>query len=468
MALLLIWIARRDAAAVRAQAASDAAETKKDLAAQAADIDRRMERVLKREEQLEEQRRAELERHEKRVADLTEREHRVAAAARDVDDELTRQLAYVAGITVEQARTELLAQLQEDAQRAALATVRRIERNARAEAVERANRILVTAVQRLAVPTSAQAIVTLVTLPSEEMKGRIIGKEGRNIRTFEAITGVNVIIDDTPTSVLLSSFDPQRREVARDMLEALVADGRIHPQRIEEAYDEALVRLELRADEAGAEAAEEVGISGLRPEILRLMGQLRLRTSFGQNVLAHCVESAHLAAMIAGELGLDVELARRAAFLHDIGKALTHEVEGTHALVGAEFARRHGESAAVVNAIAAHHEEVPAETLEAVVVQIADACSAARPGARRDELEQYVERVENLERLAMQHEGVTRAFAMNAGREVRIAVEPAVIDDAGALALAEDLAGKIEAELSYPGYVKVVVIREVRATATAR
>ncbi|HWS58836.1 MAG TPA: HDIG domain-containing protein, partial [Actinotalea sp.] len=321
--------------------------------------------------------------------------------------------------------------------------------------------------QRVAAATSSQAVVTVVPLPAEDMKGRIIGKEGRNIRTFEAITGVNVIIDDTPEAITLSCFDAERREVAAVAMEALIADGRIHPQRIEIAYAEALAGAQDRAVAAGHEAAERAGVVGLHPDLVSTLGRLRLRTSYGQNVLAHLVECASIAAAMAAELGADVELARRGAFLHDVGKALTAELGGTHAHVGSELVRRCGEPEAVVNAVAAHHDEVPKLTLEAVLVQAADACSAARPGARREELDQYIERMDTLESLVAAHAGVRRALAMSAGREVRVVVEPEVVDDAALPGLAEAIARHIEKDLSFPGEIAVTVVRELRATATA-
>ena len=299
------------------------------------------------------------------------------------------------------------------------------------------------------------------------MKGRIIGKEGRNIRSFEALTGVNVLVDDQPDAVVLSCFDTERREVAQVALEALMADGRIHPQRIEQAYAEALDGADERTDSAGHDAAERAGVSRLHPTLVRTLGRLRLRTSYGQNVLEHLVESAHLAAALAAEIGADVDVARRGAFLHDLGKALTAELPGTHATLGADLARRHGESAAVVNAIAAHHDEVPPETVEAVLVQVADAISASRPGARREELGQYVERIDKLEQLVGAHPGVRRALAMSAGREVRVIVEPSEVDDFALPQLAVAIARHIEADLAYPGEITVTVVREMRASATA-
>lgn len=467
IALLLIWIARRDANEVRRRSTEEAAAMRKYAQQQLDDVDVRAQRLTEREEYFEAERARARAKIEEREGELQAKSAELERASEDFAAKLRAELERVSQLSLEDAKAELTQSLRASVEAENRALIRRTEKAAKSEAEHRAKMIITTAVQRLAVPTSAQSIVAMVHLPSEEMKGRIIGKEGRNIRTFETITGVNVIIDETPTTVLLSCFDPERREIARDMLEALVADGRIHPERIESAFFEATERTEQRSIEAGERAADEVGVGGLAPEIISTLGELRFRTSFGQNVLDHMVESAHLAALIASELGLDVEFARRAAFLHDIGKALSHEVEGTHAIIGADIARQHGESHAVVNAIAAHHDEVPAESLEAVVVQIADAISAARPGARREELDQYVERVDRLEKIAEAHRGVERAFAMNAGREVRIAVEPSSVDDAGANQLASDIALQIEKEMTYPGQVKVVVIRETRATAVA-
>ncbi|MFP5346443.1 MAG: ribonuclease Y, partial [Actinomycetes bacterium] len=301
----------------------------------------------------------------------------------------------------------------------------------------------------------------------DEMKGRIIGREGRNIRTFEAITGVNLVIDDTPGAVLLSCFDPVRRETARVALNALVTDGRIHPQRIESAYADAVEEVDRLIDRAGAEAVEKVGIYDLHPDLVRTLGQLRYRTSYGQNVLGHLVETAHVAGVMAAEIGVDVALVKRCAFLHDIGKALTHEVEGSHALIGADLARRLGESEDVVHAIAAHHNEVTPETVEAVLTQAADACSGGRPGARREALESYVERLTKLEAIGMSHQGVEKVFAMAAGREVRVMVQPEAVDDVAADLLAREIAKQVAEELTYPGQIKITVVRESRATAIA-
>jgi ribonucrease Y len=310
--------------------------------------------------------------------------------------------------------------------------------------------------------------VTVIHLPSDEMKGRIIGREGRNIRAFEAVTGVNLIIDDTPEAVLLSCFDPVRREVGRLTLEALVLDGRIHPHRIEEVHERSKSEVDKMCLRAAEDALVDVGVTDLHHELVVLLGRLRYRTSYGQNVLGHLMESAHLAGMMAAELGLDVALMKRCALLHDIGKALTHEVEGSHAIIGAELARRFGEIDDVVHAIEAHHNEVEPRTLEAVLTQAADAISGGRPGARRESLESYVKRLQRLEEIARGHEGVERVFAMQAGREVRVMVLPDVVDDIGAQVMARDIAKQVEEELTYPGQIRVTVVRESRATELAR
>jgi ribonuclease Y len=346
--------------------------------------------------------------------------------------------------------------------------IRDIEREANEQGQERARKIITLAIQRLASEQTAESVVAVLHLPSDDMKGRIIGREGRNIRAFEATTGVNLIIDDTPEAVLLSCFDPVRREVARLTLESLVLDGRIHPHRIEEVYDRSKSEVEALCVRAGEDALVEVGITEMHPELVALLGRLRYRTSYGQNVLKHLVESAHIAGMMASELGLDRTLLKRCALLHDIGKALTHEVEGSHALIGAEIARRYGENEDVVHAIEAHHNEVEVKTVEAVLTQAADAISGGRPGARRESLEAYVKRLERLEEIAHKHEGVEKVFAMQAGREVRVMVQPDAIDDIQAQVLARDIAKQVEEELTYPGQIRIMVVRESRATEFAR
>ena len=323
------------------------------------------------------------------------------------------------------------------------------------------------AIQRVASEQTAESVVSVLHLPSDDMKGRIIGREGRNIRAFETVTGVNLIIDDTPEAVLLSCFDPVRREVGRITLEKLVLDGRIHPHRIEEIYERSVAEVEQLCARAGEDALVEVGITSIHPELVALLGQLRYRTSYGQNVLKHLVESAHLAGIMASELRLDQALLKRCALLHDIGKALTHEVQGSHAIIGAEVARKYGENDDVVHAIEAHHNEVEVRTIEAVLTQAADAISGSRPGARRESLESYVQRLERLEEIATSYEGVEKVFAMQAGREVRVMVLPDQVDDIQAQVIARDIAKQIEEELTYPGQIRVTVVRESRATELA-
>jgi ribonucrease Y len=378
------------------------------------------------------------------------------------------ELERLAGMTTIEAKDTLISQIENQAKRDAMALVRDIEAHAREEADRRARKIVAIAIQRVASEETSENSISVVTLPSDEMKGRIIGREGRNIRAFEAVTGTSLLIDDTPESVVLSCFDPIRREVARITLEKLIGDGRIQPARIEEMYEKAKVDVERAIREAGEWAAMEVGLTDLHPEMLKVLGRLNYRTSYGQNVLKHLVEAAHIAGVIAAELGTDVQLAKRCTLLHDIGKAITHEVEGSHALIGAELARRLRESPAVVHAIEAHHAEVEQRTIEAVITQTADAISSARPGARRETLETYVKRLERLESLAESFPGVDKCYAMQAGRELRVMVKPDRIDDLQAEVLARDIAKKIEEELQYPGQIKVMVIREHRAVEYAK
>ncbi len=415
---------------------------------------------------------------EQRAANLTQREEmlidkeRVVSEARaqvaGVEEEARGYLERVAGFDSRAAKEELLRKVEDEARREAMVLVRDLEIKAREEADRRGRRILATAVQRLASNVVSEATVSVVPLPSDEMKGRIIGRDGRNIRTFEAVTGVNLIVDDTPEAVSVSTFDPVRREVARLALERLVDDGRIHPASIEEAYEKAQAEVEQTIRDSGEWALLEVGVSRMHPELITLLGRLRYRTSYGQNVLNHLIESAHIAGMLASELGLDPAEAMRAAFLHDIGKAVSHEVGGSHALIGAEIARRFGEDASIVHAIEAHHNEVEPRTLTAVLVQAADAVSAARPGARREALESYVRRLEKLEDIAAGFEGVDRVYAMQAGREIRVVVDPGIVDDLSSAQLARQIARRLEDELQYPGQIEVTVIREYRATDYAR
>ncbi|MEV4559744.1 ribonuclease Y [Kitasatospora sp. NPDC049285] len=430
------------------------------------------------------QRRAELDRREQRLtaelARLHLHEDELAARALDAErvrDELAgrtaesvRQLERTAGLTAEQARGELVRAAESEARREAALTVREIERRAVDEGEGRAREIIAASIQRLAVEHTSDSVLTTLRLPSEDMKGRVIGREGRNIRAFEAVTGVNLIVDDTPGLVQLSSFDPVRREAARLTLESLLTDGRIHPARIEEAHERSRGEVERLCVRAGEDALLSVSVGGgeMSPELVRTLGTLRYRTSYGQNVLGHLVESAHLAGMMAAELGVDPEPVRRAALLHDIGKALSHRVPGSHAAIGAEFARRHGEVAEVVHAIEAHHGEVEPKTVEAVLTQAADACSAGRPGARKESVEAYVRRLERLEEIARAHDGVTKVFAMQAGREVRVMVQPELVDDTRAQEIAREVARQVREELTYPGQIRITVVRESRATEVAR
>jgi ribonuclease Y len=408
---------------------------------------------------------------DEQARELAGAEGRLAARQVELDHleaERRAVLERAAAMTAEQARTALVQAIEQEARRDAALRVRDLERAAEQEGQARARDIVVGAIQRLATEQTAESVVTVLALPSDDMKGRIIGREGRNIRAFETVTGVNLIIDDTPEAVLLSCFDPVRRETARLALESLVLDGRIHPQRIEEAHERARTEVGARCQRAAEDALLEVGITDLHPELVALLGRLRYRTSYGQNVLKHLLESAHLAGLMAAELGLDPALLRRAGLLHDVGKALTHEVEGSHAMVGADIARRCGEHEDVVHAIEAHHGEVEPRSLEAVLVQAADAISGGRPGARRDSLEAYVTRLQRLEQIAAGHPGVDRVYAMQAGREVRVMVLPDLVDDIQAQVLAREVAKQIEHELTYPGQIKVTVVRESRATEVAR
>lgn len=401
---------------------------------------------------------------EARLADVSAREEALAGAEATARAELERR----AGMTSDQARAEFMVQVEHEARLSATLLARDIESDARKQAENRARHLIVQTVQRLASEQTSESTVATVPLPSEEMKGRIIGREGRNIRAFEQVTGVNVMVDDTPETVLLSCFDPVRRETARLTLVELVADGRIHPARIEEAYARNAERLEQLCIKAAEDALAEMGITDLHPDLLPTLGALQYRTSYGQNVLRHSVECGHIAALMAAELGLDVASCRRAAFLHDIGKALTHEAEGSHAHVGAELTRRHGEHPDIVHAIEAHHNEVEPRTVEAILTQAADAISGSRPGARRASLEAYVKRLDRIEQLASEHRGVERVFAMQAGREVRVMVAPEEVSDTEAQVIAREIAKQIEAELTYPGTIRITVVRESRATELAR
>jgi ribonucrease Y len=441
---------------------------------QSADAERRQQRLDERERLLAEEAERLAER-DRRItsgeAELADREVGMAtreASLAELEEERRRELERVAGLTTDTAKTELIEMIEAQAKREAALLVRDIETDARSTADQRARQIVVEAIQRVASEQTAESVVSVLHLPTDEMKGRIIGREGRNIRAFESVTGVNLIIDDTPEAVLLSCFDPVRREIGRLTLEKLVLDGRIHPHRIEEVFDQARHEVERLCLRAAEDALVEVGITDLHPELVTLLGRLRYRTSYGQNVLKHLVETAHIAGVMAAELRLDAPLIKRCAFLHDIGKALTHEVEGSHALIGADLARKYGEAEEVVHAIEAHHNEVPPQTIEAVLTQASDACSGGRPGARRESLEAYVKRLERIEEIAGGKQGVEKVFAMQAGREIRVMVKPDDVDDIGAAVLARDVAKQIEEELTYPGQIRVTVVRESRVTEIAR
>jgi ribonuclease Y len=383
-------------------------------------------------------------------------------------EQLVLELERISGMSAARAKQLLIEAIEDDARHEAARRVRQIEDDTKRDADRRVRNILAVVMQRLAAAHAAETTVSVVQLSSDDMKGRIIGREGRNIRVLETLTGVDFIIDDTPGAVVLSGFDGVRREIARLTLERLLQDGRIHPARIEEVYFQVKSELETHIAQAGEEGAFEAGVQGLHPELIRYLGRLKFRTSYGQNVLAHSVEVAQLAAMMASELGASAKTARRAALLHDIGKAVTHEMEGPHALVGGDLARKYGETEAVIHAMQAHHNEVEPQTVEAVVVQAADALSGARPGARGESLELYVKRLRDLEEIATRHRGVEKVYAMQAGREIRVIVAPDAIDDAGATLLSFEIARSIEKQLEYPGQIKVTVIRESRAVDYAR
>jgi ribonuclease Y len=426
-----------------------------------------LEEVARLEERLS-VRAEELDRRARELDDQTRaiEAEREQLARREHEHE--RALEEISGLSAGQAKVRLMGQITDQVRHECARHVRQIEEETKRDAERRVRSILSVAMQRLAASHAAETTVSVVQLPSDDMKGRIIGREGRNIRALENLTGVDFIIDDTPSAVVLSAFDGVRREVARITLEKLLADGRIHPARIEEAYYQAKSELDVHLQQAGEDAAFQSGVQGLDIEIVRTLGRLKFRTSYGQNVLAHSIECAQLAAMMADELGASPKTAARAALLHDIGKAVSHEVEGPHALVGGDMARRHGESEAVAHAMEAHHNEVEPQTVEAVIVQAADALSGARPGARGESLESYVKRLRELELIASRHDGVEKVYAMQAGREIRVIVEPTSIDDDAAMLLSREIAREIERELEYPGQIKVTVIRESRAVEFAK
>ncbi|HKG35088.1 MAG TPA: ribonuclease Y [Solirubrobacterales bacterium] len=443
------------------------AEVHAELRARREEIVRMEERALRQMESVETQLR-ELERRRTSLDDRERNLDNQAEEMRQIKRRHRRELEKIAGLSAAQARHVLLKEVEDEARQQAGLTLQRIEEETRLEAERRARGILAVAMQRLAATQAGQTTTRLVQLPNDEMKGRIIGREGRNIRALENLTGVDFIIDETPCAVLLASFDGVRREIARLTLEKLIEDGRIHPARCEEAYEQAKGEMEDRIVEEAERALLEARITGVHPELVRLLGRLKFRTSYGQNVLDHLVECSHLAGLMAAELGASPEVARRGALLHDIGKAVSHDVEGTHAIVGARLARRYEEPEAVAHAIESHHNEVEPRTVEAVIVQAADALSGARPGARGESLEQYVSRLRDLEEIAQRHAGVEKVYAMQAGREIRVMVDPGEIDDESAALISHEIATAVEREMDYPGRIKITVIRESRATTYAK
>jgi ribonuclease Y len=439
---------------------SEVEKEEKRIAERETTLDRKFDILDQRDKELS-RRGSDFGRKEKQVADREEELKKLIA-------EETQRLERLAGMSAQDAKTELIRRLEEQAHADAANKLREIRERARRDAEREGKKIVALAIQRIAAEHTAESTVSAVSLPSDEMKGRIIGREGRNIRAFELATGVDVIIDDTPDTVVVSCFDPVRRETARLALEKLVTDGRIHPGRIEEVVNKSRREVEAKIVEMGEQAAYEVGVHGLHPEIIKLIGRMHWRTSYGQNILQHSKEVAWLAGIMATELGLDANMAKRGALLHDIGKVLTHEHEGTHVQLGVEVCTKYGENPLVVNCIAAHHDDVPHESEVSVLVQAADAISGSRPGARREAFETYVKRLEGLEKIASSYKGVEKVFAIQAGREVRVVVTPDQIDDVRMATLTEEIARRIEAELQYPGQIKVVAIRETRAVDFAR
>jgi ribonuclease Y len=489
----VLAVARAEADRVRAEASRDAESAKSDLLLTAKmetlklreDLDReiqrrreeweRLERRVEERARTQDRKLEEVEARErtagKREEALSQREQSLKSREGEADrlaQEQRLKLERIAGLTAEEARREIMQRIEDEARGQAAALVREIKEQARRTADRDARRIIAMAIQRLGAEHTAESTVAAVALPSDEMKGRIIGREGRNIRAFETATGVDVIIDDTPDTVIISCFDPIRREVARRSLEALITDGRIHPGRIEEIVLKVQRELDAQLIELGEQAAYDTGVHGLHAELIKLVGRMRYRTSYGQNILDHSKEVAWLAGIMAAELHLDVALAKRGGLLHDIGKVLTHDTEGTHVELGVEVCRKYGETPAVINCVQAHHDDVPHESAESVLVQAADAISGSRPGARREAFESYVKRLTRLEEIANAFEGVEKSSVIQAGREIRVVVTPDRIDDGAAAQLSESIARKIESELQYPGQIKVVVIRETRAVDFAR
>lgn len=452
--------AKEEAHRLRSDAEKDARERR-------AEIQRSERRLIQKEESIDRK----LENIERKEESITQKEQNIINKQKDLDKIISRQLEElerISGYTIDEAKALLLSNIEKEVRHDASIMIKDIESKAKEEADKKAKYIITGAIQRCAADHVAESTVSVVALPNDEMKGRIIGREGRNIRAIETLTGVDLIIDDTPEAVILSGFDPVRREIARVALEKLIVDGRIHPARIEEMVEKAEREVNAIIKEEGEQAAFEVGIHNLHPELIKLLGRLKYRTSYGQNVLKHSVEVAHLAGLMAGELGLDIKLAKRAGLLHDIGKALDHEVEGTHVDIGIDVLRRYKESEAVINGMAAHHGDYEPKSMEAVLIAAADALSAARPGARRETLDAYIKRLEKLEEIANTTPGVEKSFAIQAGREIRIIAKPDDVNDEEIVFLAREISKKIESELEYPGQIKVNVIRESRVTDYAK
>ncbi len=456
----LLLLAKEEVHKTRLELERDVREKRQEISRERARLEQKEEQLDRRTQSLEDRSRNNDDREEQ----LNEREEEIQM----LDARKTAELERIAGLTISDARELVLEDAEREYRHDMAVLYRRIEEESKTKADDRAKEIVVSSIQRYASDYVSDASVSVVVLPNEEMKGRIIGREGRNIRTLETLTGIDLIIDDTPEAVILSGFDPIRREIARIALEKLVADGRIHPARIEEMVEKARREVEAVIREEGEQATFEANVHGLHPELIKLLGRLRFRTSYGQNVLKHSVEVAHLAAIMAAEIGADEKLARRAGLLHDIGKAVDHEVEGTHVQIGVDLLRRYKESPDVIHAMECHHGDCEPRSVEAVLVAAADSISAARPGARRETLESYIKRLERLEAIADSFEGVEKAYAIQAGREIRIMVKPERVDDAGSIWMAREIAKRIESELEYPGQIKVTVIRETRATEYAK